>query len=138
MIGRLDHIGIAVKDLEAAVSIYGRGFGLEAAHRETIADQSVNAAFLPLGETRLELLESTSPDGPIGRFIEKRGEGIHHLCFAVEDIRAALERCERAGMALIDREPRMGAQGRWVAFVHPRGTHGVLIELSQEPPGGGR
>lgn len=132
MIGRLDHIGIAVKDLEAAVAAYARGFGLESVHREQVADQSVSTAFLPLGETRLELLESTSPDGPIGRFVAKRGEGIHHLCFAVEDIRVALARCEAAGMSLIDREPRRGAQGKWVAFVHPRSTHGVLIELSQD------
>jgi methylmalonyl-CoA/ethylmalonyl-CoA epimerase len=132
MIGRLDHIGIAVKDLEQAVAAYARGFGLEETHREAVADQAVTAAFLPIGETRLELLQSTSPDGPIGRFVEKRGEGIHHLCFAVDDIRAALARCEREGMTLIDREPRMGAHGKWVAFVHPRSTHGVLIELSQD------
>jgi methylmalonyl-CoA/ethylmalonyl-CoA epimerase len=132
MVGRLDHIGIAVKDLERAVATYARGLGLEAVHRETVADQAVNTAFLPLGETRLELLESTSPDGPIGRFVARRGEGIHHLCFAVDDIRAALERCKAAGMVLIDQEPRVGAHDTWVAFVHPRSTHGVLIELSQD------
>ena len=132
MIRRLDHIGIAVKDLETALATYTEGFGLDCDHRETIEDQQVRTAFLPLGDTHIELLESLSAEGAIGRFIEKRGEGIHHLCFEVDDIRAALRRCEDAGMTLIDREPRVGAHEKWVAFVHPRTTHGVLIELSQD------
>lgn len=135
MIRRLDHIGIAVRDLEAALSVYEEGLGLRSDHRETVEDQQVKTAFLPVGETRVELLETLSPEGPIGRFIEKRGEGIHHLCFEVSDIRAALRRCEESGMTLIDREPREGAHGKWVAFVHPKSTHGVLIELSQNRPG---
>jgi len=132
MIRRLDHIGIAVNDLETALATYTEGLGLECDHQETLEDQQVRTAFLPLGDTHLELLESLTAEGPIGRFLEKRGEGIHHLCFEVDDIRAALHRCEKAGMALIDREPRAGAHDKWVAFVHPRTTHGVLIELSQD------
>jgi methylmalonyl-CoA epimerase len=132
MIRRLDHIGIAVRDLETAVRVYTEGLGLACDHRETVEDQQVRTAFLPVGETHVELLESLSPEGPIGRYIAKRGEGIHHLCFEVADIRAALAACEKAGLTLIDREPRVGAQGKWVAFVHPKSTHGVLIELSQD------
>jgi methylmalonyl-CoA epimerase len=131
MIRRLDHIGIAVKDLEAAVASYRKALGLDCDHRETVADQQVRTAFLPVGDTTLELLESLSPDGPIGRFIDRRGEGVHHLCFEVEDIRETLRRCREAEMVLIDEEPRRGAGNKWVAFVHPKSTHGVLIELSQ-------
>lgn len=137
MFERLDHIGIAVKDLEAAVNTFVRGFGLEVTHRETVEEQQVDTAFLPVGETRLELLQSTSPDGPIGRFLTRRGEGIHHLCFAVPDIEQALKTCAEAGMELIDRVPRRGAHNKRIAFVHPRGTHGVLIELSQDDPQAG-
>ena len=132
MIRRLDHIGIAVRDLEAAVRVYAEGLGLACDHRETVEDQQVRTAFLPVGETHVELLESLTAEGPIGRYIDKRGEGIHHLCFEVADIRAALAACEKAGLALIDREPRVGAHNKWVAFVHPKSTHGVLIELSQD------
>jgi len=131
MIRKLDHIGIAVRDLEKAVSLYTQGLGLSSSHEEVIEDQAVRTAFLPVGETHLELLESLTPDGPIGRFIEKRGEGIHHLCFEVDDIVASLAACEAAGMVLIDKEPRPGAHGMMVAFLHPKSTGGVLIELSQ-------
>ena len=138
MIRRLDHIGIAVRDLEAAKRVYAEGLGLASDHEETVEDQQVRTAFLPLGETHLELLESLSPDGPVGRFVEKYGEGVHHLCFEVEDITRALRACEEAGLTLIDREPRAGAHGKWVAFVHPKSTHGVLIELSQDREDGGK
>jgi len=131
MILRLDHIGIAVKDLEDALRSWEGGLGLAADHQEVVEDQAVRTAFLPVGDTHVELLESLSPDGPIGRFIARRGEGIHHLCFQVDDLEAALAACRRAGMTLIDETPRAGAHGRWVAFVHPKSTHGVLIELSQ-------
>jgi methylmalonyl-CoA/ethylmalonyl-CoA epimerase len=130
MITKLDHIGIAVRDLAEAVKAY-EGLGLRTDHEETVEDQQVRTAFLPVGETHLELLETLSPDGPIGKFLEKRGEGIHHLCFEVEDIHAALDACREAGLRLIDEEPRAGAHDMWVAFVHPKSTHGVLIELSQ-------
>ena len=135
MIRRLDHIAIAVKDLDVALDTYAKGLGLQSDHQETVEDQEVRAAFLPLGDTHLELLESLSPDGPIGRFISSRGEGIHHLCFQVDDIHAALAACEQAGMALIDKKPRRGGHDRWVAFLHPKNTHGVLIELSQDQEG---
>jgi methylmalonyl-CoA epimerase len=131
MIRGLDHIGIAVSDLEAAVRTYEDALGLTCQHRETVEDQAVKTAFLPVGDTRLELLESLSPQGPIGRFIARRGEGIHHLCFEVDDIRTSLARCRKAGLRLVDPEPRRGAEGKWVAFLHPAGTRGVLIELSQ-------
>ena len=130
----LDHIGIAVRDLDAAIKTYSEGLGLSFEGTERVEDQQVKAAFLALGDTHIELLESTSPEGPIGRFIEKRGEGIHHLCFNVPDIRKALEQCKQAGMRLIDTEPRKGAHNKWIAFVHPKSTHGVLIELSQNAP----
>jgi len=134
MIQDLDHIGIAVRDLAAALRAY-EALGLRSEGEEVVEDQKVRTAFLPVGGTRIELLETTAPDGPIGRFLERRGEGIHHLCFRVENLRGALAACEEAGMTLIDREPRRGAHGKWVAFLHPRSTHGVLIELSQDPGG---
>ena len=109
MIGKLDHIGIAVRDLQTALGAYTEGLGLTCEHEEVVEDQKVRTAFLPVGDTNLELLETTSPDGPIGKFIEKRGEGIHHLCFEVEDIHAALDACRAAGLRLIDEEPRVGA-----------------------------
>lgn len=135
MIRGLDHIGIAVNDLEAAVRVYEEALGIVCRHRETVADQDVKTAFLPVGDTRLELLEPLSPEGPVGRFLGRRGEGVHHLCFAVDDIRASLARCREAGATLIDEEPRLGADRKWVAFVHPKSTHGVLIELSQSAEG---
>jgi methylmalonyl-CoA epimerase len=128
---KLDHIGIAVRDLGRAVSLYTEGLGLAVEHEEVVEDQRVRTAFLSVGETHLELLESLEPDGPIGKFLEKRGEGIHHICLEVGDLPAALDRCRRAGMRLIDETPREGAQGKLIAFVHPRSTGGVLIELSQ-------
>ncbi len=127
---RLDHIGIAVKDLEQAVRTYEAGLGLVCSHRETVETEQVRTAFLPIGDTHLELLESLSPDGPIGRFLEKRGEGIHHLCFEVDDLDAALARSKAAGLTPAG-EPRPGAKGTRVVFLHPRGTNGVLIELYQ-------
>lgn len=128
---KLNHIGIAVRDLDEAVRAYTEGLGLTCTHREVVEDQMVKTAFLPAGESSLELLESTSPDGPIGRFIAKRGEGIHHICLEVPDIKAAIADAKAQGMRLIDEEPRRGAHNMWVAFVHPKSTHGVLLELSQ-------
>jgi methylmalonyl-CoA epimerase len=141
MIRRLDHIGIAVRDLEAALRTYRDGLGLDSTHCETVAGEQVNTAFLPLGGIQLELLESLSPEGPIGRFLEKRGEGVHHLCFEVDDLEVAVARCRRAGMTVLG-EPRLGAHNKRVVFLHPGSVHGVLIELSQDlgrgaPPGGG-
>jgi len=127
---RLDHIAIAVRDLDAAVDTLSRALGLECTHQETVAGEQVRTAFLPVGETHLELLESTHPEGPVGRFVEKRGEGIHHLCFEVEDLDQALARCREQGLTPLG-DPRAGARGTRVVFLHPRSAHGVLIELCE-------
>lgn len=133
MIDRVDHIGIAVQDLAAALALYQDALGLGAAEVEEVAEQQVRVAVLHAGETRVELLESTAPEGPVGRFLEKRGEGIHHICFAVDDIERALAGLRQAGVKLLDERPRIGAGGRRIAFVNPRSAHGVLIELSERP-----
>lgn len=126
---KLDHIGIAVRSLEAA-QIY-KVLGLDVQHVETVETQRVKTAFLSVGDSNLELLEPTSPDSPIAKFIEKRGEGIHHLCFRVDDIEAHLERLKQAGYRLINEAPVPGAHGCRVAFLHPAAGNGVLIELSE-------
>ncbi|HEX7832062.1 MAG TPA: methylmalonyl-CoA epimerase [Thermoanaerobaculia bacterium] len=127
---RLDHIGIAVRSLESA-KIY-QDLGLEIEHIETVETQRVKTAFLSVGDSNLELLEPTSPDSPIAKFIEKRGEGIHHICFRVDDIEAHLERLKAAGYRLINDAPVPGAHGCRVAFLHPAAGNGVLIELSEK------
>jgi methylmalonyl-CoA/ethylmalonyl-CoA epimerase len=128
---RLDHIGIAVSSIDDALPIY-RALGLSEAGRETVASQGVVTAFLPLGETRLELLEPTGPDSPIAKFLERRGAGIHHVCFAVNDLEVALAELKSAGYRLVHERPVPGADGKRVAFLHPSAGHGVLIELSEE------
>jgi methylmalonyl-CoA/ethylmalonyl-CoA epimerase len=130
MTTKLDHIGIAVKSLDAA-RIY-ETLGLTVAHRETVETQKVNTAFLSVGDSNLELLEPTSADSPIAKFIEKRGEGIHHICLRVDDIEAHLERLKAAGYRLINEAPVPGAHGCRVAFLHPAAGNGVLIELSEK------
>ena len=125
----LDHIGIAVRSL-AATTIY-EDLGLTVDHVETVASQGVKTAFLPVGDSRLELLEPTGPDSPVAKYIGKRGEGIHHLCFRVEDIDAELEKLKAKGYRLVDETPVPGAHGCRVAFLHPGAGNGVLIELSQ-------
>lgn len=133
MFKKIDHIGIAVEDLEAAVKRYTQLLGKAPEHFEEVAEQQVKTAFFSVGESNLELLESTSPEGPIGRFISKQGRGgIHHLCVEVEDIEATLAAYKEAGLQLIDETPRIGAHGKKVAFVHPKATGGILLELSQE------
>jgi len=128
-IKKIDHLGIAVADLSAAVRAYeALGFVVEATH--DVPTERVRAAFLPVGETRLELLEPTDPTSVIARFLEKRA-GLHHVCVTVEDLGAALEELKARGIALIDETPRPGADGSRVAFVHPRSTHGVLVELKE-------
>jgi methylmalonyl-CoA/ethylmalonyl-CoA epimerase len=127
---RLDHIGIAVKSLEAA-KIY-EALGLTVGHTETVETQKVRTAFLSVGESNLELLEPTSPDSPIAKFIEKRGEGIHHICLRVDDIEAHLARLKAEGYRLINEAPVPGAHGCRVAFLHPAAGNGVLIELSEK------
>lgn len=127
---RLDHIGIAVKSLDAA-RIY-EVMGLAIQHVETVETQRVKTAFLSVGDSNLELLEPTSPDSPIAKFIEKRGEGIHHLCFRVDNIEEHLERLKAAGYRLVNESPVPGAHGCRVAFLHPSAGNGVLIELSEK------
>jgi methylmalonyl-CoA/ethylmalonyl-CoA epimerase len=128
---KIDHIGIAVRSLDAALKTYGAGLGMRADHIEEVPEQKTRVALIQLGESRLELLEAMEEDSPIGRFIAKRGEGLHHLCFQVEDLERTLLRLKEAGVRLIDEIPRRGAGNCLVAFIHPTSTCGVLVELSQ-------
>jgi methylmalonyl-CoA epimerase len=127
----LDHVGIAVKDLQAALAFYRDALGLEVESPEDVPSQRVRAHFVPVGESKLELLEATAPDSPIAKYVDKRGPGLHHITLRVEDIRAALAQLKARGARLIDEEPRPGAEGALVAFVHPATAHGVLVELKQ-------
>jgi len=127
----IEHVGIAVSNLENAISFYESIFGLKCYKIEEVADQKVRTAFFLAGETKIELLESTDPEGPIGKFIEKKGEGIHHIAFAVENIEEKLIQAEKAGVKLIDSKPRKGAEGLDIAFLHPKSTYGVLIEICE-------
>jgi len=129
---KLDHIGIAVKDIERALKFYADILGLTLAGEEVISEQKVRTAFLPIGDTEVELLESTEPDGPVANFIEKKGEGIQHIAFKVNNIEAALKELEDKGIRLIDGKPRIGAGNKKIAFLHPKDTFGVLVELSEE------
>lgn len=133
MFKKIDHVGIAVENLDESVARYTALLGKGPEHFEEIAEQKVKTAFFSVGESNLELLESTSPDGPIGKFIAKQGRGgIHHLCVQVEDIEKTLAEYKAAGIQLIDETPRIGAHNKLVAFVHPKATGGILLELSQE------
>lgn len=129
MLQKIHHLGYAVEDLEAASRLYQERFGVRLEEPETVADQGVKAAMFRVGESRIELLEPTGPDTPVGKFLAKRGEGLHHVAFEVEDIEATLGELGRDGVELIDEEPRVGAGGTRMAFVHPRSVHGVLTEL---------
>ena len=128
---KIHHVGIAVRSLSEASARFGGLLGLESGERYEIPEFGVKVLFLPVGDSNLELLEPLGAASAVGAFIEKRGEGIHHICFEVEDIEAALEDFRRQGARLIDEKPRSGAGGHLVAFVHPRSTHGVLVELMQ-------
>ena len=125
----IEHIGIAVKSLTEAIPFYEKVLGLKCYAIEEVKDQKVKTAFFMVGQTKIELLESTDPEGPIGKFIEKRGEGIHHLAFAQEDIAGALKSAEEKGVQLIDKTPRKGAEGLNIGFLHPKSTFGVLMEF---------
>ena len=129
-ITRVDHIGIAVKSIAESLKVY-EAMGLKSVGVEEVAEQKVRVAFLPLGEAEIELLESTSPDGPVAKYIEKNGEGIQHLALRVDNLEAALAEMKAKGVRLIDEKPRYGAGGARIAFVHPRSTGGVLLELSE-------
>ena len=133
MIQKIHHIGLAVRSLDEALEAY-LALGLHVEGTAQIAEQSVRVAFLPVGETHLELLEPTSESSPVAKFLASRGEGMHHICLAVSDIEAALAELKQQGLRLIDEKPRTGAAGVRIAFVHPSGMHGVLIELYEESP----
>ena len=130
----LDHVAIAVKDLDRAIATYRDAFGLELAHVEEVPEQQVRAAIFGRGMGRIELICPTSPDTGVARFLDKRGEGLHHICIEVDDIEAAMAALREKGAPLVDDAPKPGAGGARVAFVHPKGTHGVLTELRQGPP----
>jgi len=128
---RIDHIGIAVKSIEEAARLYVQGLGLELARVETVSEQGVKVGFLPLGESEIELLEPLEATSTVAQFLEKRGEGLHHICVQVPDIRAAMARLREMGARLLSEEPSQGAGDSLVAFVHPRSANGVLLELCQ-------
>jgi methylmalonyl-CoA/ethylmalonyl-CoA epimerase len=128
----IEHIGIAVKSLEEAIPYYENVLGLKCYKIEEVADQKVKTAFFRIGETKIELLESTSPEGPVAQFIEKRGEGIHHIAFAAKNVKDCLAKAEATGVRLIDKAPRKGAEGLNIAFLHPKSTMGVLTEFCEK------
>ena len=131
MINKVSHIGIAVKDLDAAIEFYKK-LGLEVEEIEEVPSQKVKVAFIPVGDVRIELLTPTSDDSPVAKYIEKKGEGIQHLALAVDDLPKELEKAENNGIRLIDKEPRPGAHGADIAFLHPKSTNGVLLEFCKE------
>lgn len=129
---KINHLGIATKGIDEALKFWEDALGLENVHTEVVEDQRVRVAILPIGESRIELLEPTSEDSPISKFLEKRGGGIHHIAIDVENIEESLAQLKAKGMRLIDETPRIGAEGCLVAFVHPSSANGVLLELVQE------
>lgn len=131
-VSHIEHIGIAVVSLETAIPYYETLLGIKCYATEYVADQKVKTAFFKVGQTKIELLESTDPEGPIGKFLEKKGPGIHHLAFAVEDVNSALQQANDAGIQLIDKQARKGAEGLNIGFLHPKSTLGVLTELCSE------
>jgi methylmalonyl-CoA/ethylmalonyl-CoA epimerase len=132
MYKRLTHIGIAVKNLDNSSRVFSKLFGVSEGHTEEVAEQKVKAMFFRIGEGGVELLEPTNPDSTIARYIEKRGEGVHHLSFEVDDIEAEIARLKNEGFQMIDEKPRVGADGFKIAFLHPKSTNGVLVEISQK------
>ena len=131
MIRKIQHIGVAVKSLSDAIPFYRDVLGLEFLGTEEVAEQKVRTAIFRVGESTIEVLESTSPDGPVGRFLAKNGEGIHHLCLRVDDAAAALSRAKEKGVRLIDESPRAGVHGTKIGFLHPKSTFGVLTEFAE-------
>lgn len=132
-ITHIEHLGIAVKSLETAIPYYEEKLGLKCYSIEEVKDQKVRTAFFKVGQTKIELLESTDPEGTIAKFIEKRGEGVHHVAFATTGVQAALDELSGKGVQLIDKAPRKGAEGLNIAFLHPKSTHGVLTEICEDP-----
>jgi methylmalonyl-CoA/ethylmalonyl-CoA epimerase len=132
LLTEIDHVAIAVGDLDAAIEFYGRVFGATVAHREVVESDGVEEALLQVAESYVQLLTPTRPDSPVARFLDKRGEGLHHVGYRVDDCAAALEAMKAAGAVAIDEAPRPGSRGTTVAFIHPKSTYGTLIELVQE------
>jgi len=132
---RIDHIGVAVEQIEPALALYRDSFQLQVAHREVVAEQGVEALLLDVGENHVELLAPLSPDTPVGRFLARQGPGLHHVAYQVGDIEATLDALRQAGLQLIDEQPRVGIRGSRVAFMHPRATAGVLTEIVQPAAG---
>ena len=135
MLGRIDHVGVAVEDVDAALELYRSAFGLGLEHREVVEEQGVDAALLGVGEGHVELLAPLGPETPVGRYLAKRGPGLHHVAYAVEDVDAALDALRAAGVRLIDERARIGIRGSRVAFLHPSATGGVLTEIVQPAEG---
>ncbi|WP_425447839.1 methylmalonyl-CoA epimerase [Dethiothermospora halolimnae] len=131
MVKKVDHVGVAVKNLEESLKFYQDVLGMDLQGTEVVEEQKVKVAFLPIGDTEIELLESTDKEGPIARYIDKKGEGIQHIAYRVDDIEKAIEEMKEKGIRMIDEKPRYGAGGAKIAFLHPKSTHGVLIELCQ-------
>jgi methylmalonyl-CoA/ethylmalonyl-CoA epimerase len=129
---KIDHLGIAVSSISDSLTFYREVLGLELAGTETVDDQGVRVALLPVGEARIELLEPVSGETPVGRFITKRGEGLHHICYEVDDLSSKLDELRSRGVRLLDGYPRRGAEGKLVAFLHPASSHGVLVELVEK------
>jgi methylmalonyl-CoA/ethylmalonyl-CoA epimerase len=132
MVGKIEHIGIAVKDLDAANELYSKLLGVDPYKSEGVESEGVMTSFFQTGVNKIELLAATNSDSAIAKFIEKKGEGIHHIAFHVDDIYAEMDRLRKEGFVLLNEEPKMGADNKLICFVHPKGTHGVLVELCQE------
>ncbi len=132
MLKKIEHLGIAVKDLEASNLLFEKLLGVAPYKEEEVASEGVRTSFFMNGPNKIELLESTTADGPIAKFLAKKGEGVHHVAFAVEDIKAEIKRLKEEGFTILNETPKKGADNKWVAFVHPKTTNGVLVELCQE------
>jgi methylmalonyl-CoA/ethylmalonyl-CoA epimerase len=135
MFGRIDHIGVAVEDLDDAIALYSERMAMPVQHRETVEDQGVEAVLLGVGDSHVELLRPLGPDTAVGKFLTRSGPGLHHVAYATDDIESALESARAAGLGLIDERPRIGMRGSRVAFLHPKSTGGVLTELVESPEG---
>ncbi len=135
MFGRIDHIGVAVEDLDEALALYEERFGMPVQHRETVEEQGVEAVLVGVGESHVELLRPLAPDTAVGQFLARRGPGLHHVAYGTDDIQSALDAVRSAGLALIDEQPRSGIRGTRVAFLHPKSTGGVLTELVEAAEG---
>jgi methylmalonyl-CoA/ethylmalonyl-CoA epimerase len=133
--GRIDHIGVAVEDLDEAIALYSERLGMELEHRETVDEQGVEAVLLGVGESHVELLRPLGPDTAVGKFLAREGPGLHHVAYGTDDIESAIESARGAGLRLIDEQPRIGMRGSRVAFLHPKSTGGVLTELVEAPEG---